>query len=56
LGHDFAQFLVLRQAGGADNREDTFDISIEQTFAQDSLTNHARRSEENHLHLTASRR
>jgi hypothetical protein len=31
-----------------------FDIRIEQTLAQDALPDHARRSEENHFHLTVS--
>src|ERR1700691_177680 len=54
LLYDFAQFLMLRQAAFADNCEDALDVRIEQTLAQDALPNHARRSEENHFHLTVS--
>jgi hypothetical protein len=46
------QFVVLREAGIADNREDALDVRVEQTLAQDALPHHARRSEENHFHLT----
>jgi hypothetical protein len=53
--HDFTQFVMLRQAGTADNREDSFDIRVEQTFTKDAATDHARRSEKNHFHLIASR-
>jgi hypothetical protein len=35
--YDFAQFVVLRQAGVADNREDALDVRVEQTLAQDAL-------------------
>jgi hypothetical protein len=49
--YDFAQFVMLRQAGVADNRKDTLDVRVEQTLAQDALPDHARRSEENHFHL-----
>src|SRR5215468_62832 len=49
---DFVKFGVLRQAGLANNRKDTFDIWIEETLAQDSLPYHACRSKENHFHLT----
>ena len=41
-------------AGVADNREDALDIRVEQTLAQGALPDHARRSEENHFHLTVS--
>jgi hypothetical protein len=30
------------------------DVRVEQTLAQDALTDHARRSEENHFHFTIS--
>src|SRR5580704_3479389 len=43
-----------RQAGVADNREDALDVRVEQTLAQGALPDHARRSEENHFHLTVS--
>ena len=52
--YDFAQFVMLWQAGVADNREDALDLKIEQTLAQDALSDHARCSEENHFHLTIS--
>jgi hypothetical protein len=52
--YDFAQFVMLRQAGVADDREHAIDVRIEQTLAQDALPDHARRSEENHFHLTLS--
>ena len=53
--YDLAQFVMLWQAGVADNREDTFDIGIEETLAKNALPDHACRSEENHFHQTASR-
>jgi hypothetical protein len=30
LVYDFAQFVMLRQAGVADNREDALDVRVEQ--------------------------
>jgi len=48
--HDFAQFVMLRQAGVADNRENALDVRVEQALAQDALPDHTRRSEENHFH------
>jgi hypothetical protein len=52
--YDFAQFVMLRQAGVANDREDALDVRVEQTLAQDALPDHARRTEENHSHLTVS--
>ena len=46
--------VSTRAAGVADNREDAIDVRVEQTLAQDALSEHASRSEENHFHLTAS--
>jgi hypothetical protein len=43
LVYDFAQSVMLRQAGVADNREDALDVRVEQTLAQDALPDHARR-------------
>jgi hypothetical protein len=55
LGHNLAEFVMLRQTGVTDNREDALDIRIEQTLPQDALPDHARRSDNNHFHLTVSR-
>jgi hypothetical protein len=52
--YDFAQFVMLRQTGIADDREDALDVRVEQTLAKDALPDHARRSEENHFHLTVA--
>ena len=54
LVYDFAQFVMLWQAGVADNREDDLDVSVKQTLAQDALSDHARCSEENRFHVTTS--
>src|ERR1700756_2584028 len=54
LVYDFAKFVMLRQAGVADDREEALNVRVEQTLAQDALPDHARRSEENHFHLNVS--
>ena len=54
VGDDLAEAIAARERKPAHFEEDTFNISIKETFAQDSLTNHARRSEENNFHLTPS--
>ena len=45
---------MLRQAGVADNREDTLDVRVEQTLAQDALPHHARRTDDDDLHRARS--
>jgi hypothetical protein len=51
LVYDFVQFLVPLCGAIAPDGEDTFHLGIEQTSAQDALSDHARRPEMNHLHV-----
>jgi hypothetical protein len=54
LVYNFVQLLVLLPGVVAPNGEDTFQFGIEQIFAQDTLANHTRRAEKNHLHVVAA--
>jgi hypothetical protein len=45
------QLLVLLSGRAAPNREDAFHTGIEQTFAQDTLSDHTRRAKENYFHV-----
>jgi len=49
--YDFVQFLVLLSGGIAPDDEDTFHLGIEQTFAENALSDHSRCPKKNHLHV-----
>jgi hypothetical protein len=48
---DFVLFLMLLHSGVAPNGEDAVRLGIEQTFAQETLSDHARRFWKNQLPL-----